>query len=332
MSRYIPYLVLMGGVLVAATAAVVVRFGQGEGMPSLLIAMWRLLMASLILTPIAWHSRSAELTRLTWRQIGLGMLAGVFLSVHLASWILSLEYTSVASSTAFVTTSPLWIALIVYFIYGERLSRYTVMGLFAAMAGSILVGLSDGGIVTARLFPLPSVTFAWENLTPDDVGQLALLGNGLALLGAMVMAGYLLIGRNLRRDLSNVSYIWVVYSAAAITLLLVSLISGTSPLGYSWAAYGWVLLLALGPQLLGHTSFNWALAHLSSTLVGIVTLGEPIGAAIFAYILLSESFALVQLVGFVVLLTGIGLAIAGEQHKEKTKASEAVAQSEVKVS
>ncbi len=312
--RFTPYLVLLFGVLVAATSSILVRLAQQSGAPSLVIASWRLIFAAVFLAPLAWKYRGHELRNLHVRDIRLGIAAGLFLAVHLATWIYSLEFTSVASSAALVTTNPLWIALVVYFFYGERLSFQTIIGLAAALAGSILVAFSDGGVLTLQAGQLQ---FNPQTLlSPAGKADTALWGDLLALAGAVMASAYLLVGRNLRARLSTLSYIWLVYSAAMIALVIFSLLAGPPLLGYTWAAYFWIFLLAVGPQLIGHTSFNWALAHLSTTFVALAILGEPVGSAIFAYFIFGETFAPLQLLGFILLLFGISLGVLGEQQNK----------------
>jgi drug/metabolite transporter (DMT)-like permease len=305
------YLVLLFGVLVAATSSILVRFAQMEGVPSVTIATWRLIFAAVILTPLAWSRRSTELRSLHAHHIRLGVLAGIFLAIHLATWIYSLEFTSVASSAALVTTTPLWIAISVFFFYGERLSRFTMIGLVAALIGGILVAFSDGGVMAVEA---GSLRFNWQILiAPAGKADTALFGDILALLGGLMATAYLLVGRNLRQHLSTLTYVWLVYTAAMVTMVGFSLLSGPSLAGYSWLGYLWIFLLAVGPQLIGHTSFNWSLAHLSTTFVALAILGEPVGSAIFAYFIFGETFAPLQLIGFVLLLAGIGLGVLGEQ-------------------
>ncbi|MEW5959860.1 MAG: DMT family transporter, partial [Chloroflexota bacterium] len=201
-----------------------------------------------------------------------------------------------------------------FLFFGERPSWNTVIGLLAAITGSVLIAFSDGGALVLDPTARPMLQFNWQNLVASGgKADTALLGDGLALAGAVTVSGYLLVGRTLRTRLSTTAYIWLAYSAAMVSLLLVAWLGGWSLFGYSWAAYGWILLLALGPQLLGHTAFNWALAHLSTTFVALSILGEPVGSAIFAYFIFGEAFAPVQLAGFVLLLVGIGLGAWGEQ-------------------
>lgn len=299
----VPYLVLALGVLVASSAAILIRLAQEQGMPSLVIAAGRLILAALILTPIAWSRAGTELRTLRRRDVWLGIGSGAFLALHFGAWISSLEYTSVASSVALVTTNPLWVGLAAFVLYRERLHWTTLTGIGLTISGSILIAYSD------------SVTSRHAN---------PLLGNTLALLGALAVSGYFVIGRTLRQRLSLLAYIWLVYSAAAVTLLLMIILTRQTLLGYSYLAYGLALGLAIGPQLLGHTAFNWALRYLSATFIAIAILGEPIGSALLALILFQEQFAPLQLAGFVLLLAGIYVATFNERPVVPEQADEAV--------
>ncbi len=230
----------------------------------------------------------------------LGIGSGALLAIHFDAWIVSLEHTSVASSVALVATNPLWIALAAVLLFRERLATATWLGALVTVAGSGIIAVSDGGAA--------------------DGGN-ALLGDGLALLGALAMSGYILIGRELQRRLSTLAYIWLVYSSAAVFLTIVALVAGYAgrvaanpPLpAYPPLAYLLVLGLAVGPQLLGHTAFNWSLRHLSATFVAVAILGEPIGSALLALVIFGQGFRPLQLVGFVILLAGILLAARGER-------------------
>src|SRR5262245_25992766 len=296
-----PYLVLLGGVGVVACAAIMIRALQRPpiGMPATLIAAGRLGMAAIILLPIAWLRAGPELRRLKRRNVLLGIGAGALLALHFDAWIASFAYTSVASSVALVSTNPLWVAVLALLLWGERPARMTLLGVLLAVLGSALIGFSDS-----------------RGAAPN-----ALLGDGLALVGALAVSGYFLIGRDLRRRLSLLAYIWLVYTSAAVLLLAVALaVAGAQPDGlwgalssYPPLAYVLLVLLAVGPQLLGHSALNWALRYLSATFITVALLGEPIGAALLALLLFGELFAPLQLVGFVVLLTGIIAAAQGER-------------------
>jgi drug/metabolite transporter (DMT)-like permease len=266
------------------------------------IAAGRLGLAALILSPIAFMRARPELRRLRRRDVLLGVCSGIFLALHFSAWIKSLEYTSVASSSALVATNPLWIALASLLLFRERPSALTWLGVLITIGGSVLIAISD---------------------SDSAGGSHALLGDGLALLGALAGSGYFLVGSRLQRRLSTLAYIWLVYTSAAIILLGIALAVGLNNFGALANSIdlggleipAWVLLLglAVGPQLLGHTAFNWSLRQLSPTFVAIATLGEPIGAALLALILFRQTFQPIQLVGFVVLLTGIAVAARGER-------------------
>lgn len=291
------YLVLLGGVLMAASASIMIRGAQQLGLPSPTIAAGRVGLAALILLPIALLRAWPEIRALRWRDILLGIGSGAFLAIHFSAWIMSLEYTSVASSVALVATNPLWIALVSVLLLRERMALAAWLGVAITIGGSAIIAISDGSGANARN---------------------ALLGDALALTGALVMSGYMLIGRALQRRLSTLAYVWLVYTSAAVILAIAALVAGAggaaaTPRAYPAAAYLLLLGLAVGPQLLGHTAFNWSLRHLSATFVAVAILGEPIGSALLALLIFGQGFAPLQLLGFVLLLGGIVLAALGER-------------------
>ena len=294
--RWLPFVVLGVGLLAISFGAILARLAQGAGLPSLAIAALRLGLAALIVSPLAlWQSRRALLS-MTSRQLRLTLGAGFFLAVHFASWISSLEYTSVASSTALVTTNLLWIAIAAYLFSGEKPGRLMALGMVVSLGGSLLIFWSDSGNSSSRGAP----------------GSNPLLGNALAVFGSWCFSAYLLIGRRLRADLSLAAYVWLAYGAAAVILLLACGVAAVPLTGYGAPAYWFALGLALGPQLLGHTAYNWSLKHVSPSFVALVTLGEPVGCAALAWVFFDESFALLQGAGFILLLGGIYLAARGE--------------------
>jgi len=290
-SRAVACLVLAGGVLTVSTASILIRYAQAEGMPSSAIAAWRLALASLVLTPFAIGRARRELAGVGRRWLLLALVSGVALAAHFASWISSLAYTSVASSAALVSTHPLWIAAGAYLLFSERLSALGAAGVALTLAGAALILLSDESAGT---------------------GAAPFAGNALALVGAFTVSAYMLVGRALRGGPSVMTYVWVVYCIAAVVLVLAAAASGTAFAGYSTLAYLAVLALALGPQLLGHTALNWSLRHLSATLVAVAVVGEPLGAALLAWLLFGETFATLQLAGFVLTLAGIVACALGE--------------------
>lgn len=296
--RLILPLALTIAILAVSTASIFIRFAQRDA-PSLTIAALRLTFASLALAPIALTRHRVELHTLTRRELLLGLLSGLFLAIHFATWISSLEYTTVASSVVFVSTGPLWVALLSPVFLNERLSRAALFGLGLALLGGAVIGLSDACVWDHGL--------SCSNLSNILHGR-AMLGNFLALAGAWAVTGYLMIGRRLRGKTSLIPYIFLVYSMASIGLLAFMFLAGESPFGYQPVTYLWLLLLALVPQLIGHSTYNWALRYLPAALVAVTTLGEPIGSSILAYFILQERPTLAVLFGGALILIGIYFA------------------------
>lgn len=312
----LPFAIIFA-ILAVSTASIFIRFAQREA-PSLVIAALRLTFASLILAPIAITRHRDELRKLTRRDLLLGLLSGVFLAVHFATWISSLEYTSIASSVVLVSTGPLWVALLSPIFLKEPLTRPVLIGMLFALLGGTIIGLSDSCELTLQLRlsgnSIHSGTISCPPLSEFVQGK-AFLGNFLALAGAWAVAGYLMIGRRLRSGMSLIPYIFVVYGIAAIVLLGIMFAAGQSPIGFSPMTYIWILLLALVPQLIGHSTYNWALRYLPAALVSITTLGEPIGSAVLAYFILSEAPTLLTIFGGILILAGIYISSRNKREK-----------------
>jgi len=258
--------------------------------PPLVISAYRLGIAGLILALFHCRQLRLELRLLTRREILLALFAGLFLSFHFAFWITSLKYTSVASSVIFVTTNPIFVALASVLFLRERLSLRLFFSILVAVGGGLLIGWGD-----------------W------DLGKQTIYGDFLALLGAVMATGYLLAGRRLRPRMSLGPYITLVYGVAGILLILFALWNGDSFSGYSSRDYLLFLLLALVPQLIGHTTVNWALRFFSATLVAVFILGEPILATLLAYFLLREPVGPSIFLGGTLVLLGIYLCAREER-------------------
>jgi drug/metabolite transporter (DMT)-like permease len=283
------------GIMAASVAAIFVRYAMNEGMPSSFIAAGRLTLSALILTPFALRHR-AEIAGLTRTDLLLAAASGLILAIHFATWIASLEYTSVLVSVVLVGTSPLWSAILEVMFLHARLSRAVIIGLLVAFGGGILISLAEGS------------STAPQNNT--------VFGAILSLVGAVTFAIYLVIGRRVRAKLPLVPYVWLVYGFAAIFLLILAIGSGVPFTGYSPNGYLMILLLALVPQLIGHTSFNYAVRFLTATVVGIATQVEPVSSALFAYLLFNEVPVPLQILGSTAILVGVGLAVLGQEKSD----------------
>lgn len=306
-----PLIVISFGILAVSTASIFIRYAQ-EMVPSLVIAAWRLTIATLVLAPFALTRNRRELSGLQGREWLLALIAGIFLALHFATWITSLEYTSVASSVVLVTTTPLWVALFAPFTIKEPITRLILLGMLLALVGGITIGLSDTCVLIGGQLTCPSLT--------EFIRGSAFFGDLLAVAGAIMAAGYVIIGRNLRGKMSLVPYIFLVYGMAAVVLIGIMLLSGEQAFGYPVSAYVWLLLLALIPQLLGHSSFNWALRYLSAAYVSITLLGEPIGTTILAFFLLGETPSALKIFGAILILLGIYIASQSEIRRKRLSA------------
>lgn len=251
----------------------------------MVIATFRLCLASLILLPFVWRRVWPEIRKLSTAKLLLCLLAGVFLALHFGLWVSSLSYTSVVTSVVLVTADPIFVAIASFLLLHESVKRNTVLGTAICFIG---VGL-----------------IAYSNL---EVGGNSLLGAILALLASMAVAGYLIIGRKMRSGISLLPYITLVYSTAAVLTLVLTMSLGYGLTGYSGNTYLMMLLLAVVPQLIGHSSVNWVLRHVSATLVTIAFLGEPIAATLWALLILREAPSAMEIVGGSLVLAGIFLA------------------------
>jgi drug/metabolite transporter (DMT)-like permease len=275
------YLFLPIGIIAISTASIFTKLCDA---PVLVIATYRMILASLMLMPLAYYKK-------TWRgwernEMGWFLLSGLFLSLHFAFWIASLKYTSVASSVVLVTTHPIFVGIGSWLFLKERIGMNLVLGIALSVLGSGLISYGDMGL-----------------------SKEALMGDGFALLGAIAASGYLLVGRKMRKEQDLLSYIFPVYSTAGLILILLSLIFQKSYWGYSPSTYLFLFLLALVPQLIGHTTFNWALKYLPASMVAITILGEPLGSTILAYFILGEGLTTWKVLGGISIFVGILVAL-----------------------
>jgi drug/metabolite transporter (DMT)-like permease len=279
------YGVLLGAITVISFAAILIKLISA---PAVVIAFFRLGLATLLLAPFAWRRR-AELRQFSKYDLALSLLSGLFLALHFLAWISSLKYTSVASSVVLVTTNPIFVGLGTRFILRERLGTSLLWGIAVSVAGGLLIGYND-------------LRFGREEL----------LGDLLALAGAVMASAYFLVGRHVRQRVGLFNYIFVVYGLAAVLLSIFVLATRQPLFGYPPKAYLFLFLLALGPQILGHSSLNWVLKYTSAATVAVATLGEPVGSTVLAYLILGEGLTLLKVLGGMLILAGIYLAARAE--------------------
>lgn len=278
-----PYLILAIGVISVSFAAIFIRLAEA---PPLVIATYRLIIASAILIPFNFV-RSGWLPKsLSRSDVLLIILASIFIALHFALWITSLSYTSIASSVVIVTSHPLFVAIISYFLWRERLNKKAILGIIIALGGVVLINYG-GFLVSSR----------------------AIFGDLLALLAAISMGVYLIIGRQLKGRINILPYLTMIYAGAALILLMVTVFSGYSLFNYTSTTYAMLFLLALIPQLIGHSSLNLAVRLIPVTLVSVGILGEPIIAVALGYIILREGITITEILGSLLTLGGMFIVL-----------------------
>jgi drug/metabolite transporter (DMT)-like permease len=280
---------LIVGVAAVSTSAPLIRLADA---PPLAVAFYRNLFAAALLLPLAVARHRDELRALGRRRAGALLLAGGFLAVHFAAWIPSVTLTTVAASTVLVTSQPVWAAAGSRLLFGERIPRSAVLGIAVALAGAVLISGADFA-VSARAFA----------------------GDLLALLGAVTAAGYLLTGRRLRQRLSLAAYTGVVYTVCAALLFLAMLATRTPLSGFEPKVWLLFALMALGPQILGHTVFNYLLRDLDATVVAVAIMGEPVGASLLALALFGEVPPASAVAGGLLVLAGIYVAVTAQARR-----------------
>ncbi|GAA2723430.1 DMT family transporter [Streptomyces luteosporeus] len=266
--------------LIAATAA-----------PALAIAFWRNAMAVGVLGPLVLLRHRAELRGAGRRVAAAAVAAGALLAVHFGAWLPSLQMTSVASSTALVTTTPVWTTLLLR-VRGHRPPALVWAGTAVAFAGVLMLTGVDLSL-SAR----------------------ALAGDALALAGGMAGAGYVLLGAEVRRTLSTVAYTYVCYATTTVLLLGACLVGGVRLGGYSGGTWLKLALLTVAAQLLGHSLFNRVVKGLGPSVTSTAILLETPGAALIAAVWLGQRPPVVAYPALAVILTGLALVVMGDRRR-----------------
>ncbi len=290
--------ILFIGIVSISFAAIFIRLCSD--VPAITIATYRLCIASCILLVFS-SIKGFSLRKLSGRDLLLSLAGGVFLGLHFISWTMSLKYTSVASSVVIVTTNPVFVGIFSWLFLKEKQHKEIIAGTALCLLGSIVIAAGDSGFHSLVL-----------------LDKKALWGDFLALMGAIMGSAYLLTGSKVRERLDILTYITIVFTTSALFLLVTSLVMGVPFTGYRPASYMYMVLLAVIPQLVGHTSINWALEHLRAGMIAISILGEAIGATILAYFFFGESVSAFQIAGMALIFTAIVIAsFKGSKTDEK---------------
>jgi drug/metabolite transporter (DMT)-like permease len=281
-----PYLLLSAAVVCVSVGSILVRLAQA---PPLAVSFHRVFLASLLLAPFAARPATRAWRGLPGRSRLALLASGLALALHFATWITSLSYTSVSASVLLVNTTPLFTVAMAWTFLGEAASPRVLAAIALALVGAVVIAASD-----------------WSG-----GGSQPLLGDALAMLGALALSIYHVIGRGLRAALPLDAYIFAVWTTAAVVLALLCAGVGVSLTAYPPRSFAVFLALALVPTLLGHGLVNRSLRALPAPTVGLFLLGEPVGATLLAALLLGETPGAGTLAGGAVILAALVLVVAG---------------------
>jgi drug/metabolite transporter (DMT)-like permease len=273
-------------VLALAFSSVFITQLERAEVPPLAIAFYRMALATLLLTPVALLWKRREILALKGKELMLLGLGGLFLALHFGAWISSLRYIPIATSVVLVNSHPLFVVIASFLFLGQKPARRSLLGTFIGLIGMLII--SKDGLSNA---------------------EFALKGDLLAILGALAVVGYFIIGSKVRSRVSLLGYVTPLYAACSIFLLLWTLAAGDRFYPYSPAVWGYFFALAIVPTILGHTVFNWAIKHVAPATISLVFLGEPIGASILAFLFFGQKPPAATFLGGALILSGIYLTM-----------------------
>jgi drug/metabolite transporter (DMT)-like permease len=286
-------LLLLIAVVAVSWAAIFIKL---TGAPPLATAFYRMSFATVFILPLALKKSLPEILKIRGKILILTLFSGIFLGFHFATWITSLDYTSISNSVVLVTTQPIFVAILSHVLLKEKINLTILFAILLALSGSFIISGGD-----------------------FQIGKANFYGDILALIGAVMAAAYLLCGRVVRQKLSLITYIFLVYFISAFVLGVLCVIWGTLLYPYPSKTFLWFILLGLIPTVIGHTLYNWALKYLRAYLVGISILGEPVGATILAYLIFKQIPPTLTYLGAAAIFMGIFLVFWSQKKAKNEK-------------
>jgi drug/metabolite transporter (DMT)-like permease len=265
------------GVIGISFGSILIKLSTAQ---PLAIAFYRLMFSGLLMLPFYFGQPGQK--KVSLNDLGWIALSALFLSLHFVAWVYSLSFTSVTSSVVLVTINPLFVSILGWVFLKEKTGPRILVAIAVVVTGGAIIG---GRALAA--------------------GGMGNLGNLLALAGALMASGYLLTGRHLRKRLSLVTYTTICYSMTAVILLMASLAAKTPLGGFSKINYLYFALMAIGPQLLGHSIFNWGLKYLPTPRIAMLIIAEPVGATILAFVVLKQVPSIFEMIGAVFIMAGV---------------------------
>ena len=283
------YIVLVG-VFFTSLSSIIIRLSQA---PSLIISFYRMLFTVLILLIPVMIKERESLKNIKKKDFILCIISGVFLALHFASWIASINMTTISNSTILVSCSPIFVSLANFFFLKEKFTSKIFIGISMSLVGTIIIAIGSTGGSTSSM----------------------MVGNILAFMGAIFVAGYLVIGGIVRKNVSAGAYVFIVYSVSVIVLFFMCLLTDTPIYPYSPKEFILFLALAIFCSIFGHTVYNYLMKYISATLISISTLCEPIFASILALIIFKEIPSIYTLIGGTIILGGVSYYIVSQGNK-----------------
>lgn len=281
---------ILAGTFFTSVSSIIIRFSES---PSLVIAAYRMLFTSIMLFFPVYIKYRSEFKSLNKNDCLLCLISGIFLALHFASWIQSIQMTTISNSTILVSCSPIFVAAINYFLLKERITGKMIVGIGMSLIGTVIIGIGSS----------------------QGNGTAMMLGNVLAFMGAVFVAGYLVIGGIVRKTVSAGVYVLIVYSVSAIALFFMCFASGTPVYPYPLKEFALFFLLAFFSSILGHTVYNYLMKYYSSTLISITTLMEPVFASLMAVLIFKEIPSAYTVLGGIIIIGGIYLGTYLSQEK-----------------
>ncbi len=285
---------IIAGTFFTSLSSIIIRFSEA---PALAMAAYRMLFTTMMIAlPVFMNNRS-EFKSLSKKCYIMCVISGVFLAFHYAFWMQSIQRTTIANSTVLVSSSPIFVALFNYLLLKEKFNKRMILGIAASMAGTIIIAMGSSGGAQSSM----------------------MLGNFFAFLGAIFVAGYLVIGGIARKSASAGVYVFLVYSVSAIILFAMNFATGTPIYPYAPIEFLLFFLLAFCSSILGHTVYNYLVKYYSSTLISVSTLGEPIYASILAMLIFKELPSAYTIIGGIIVISGIYYYLATQNAADKDK-------------
>ena len=289
MKKFNPKLIVIIGVVFVSFSSVLIK---ASAAPALIISTYRLAFTVLLIAPSTFIKSKNELRAVDKKSLLLCALSGMFLALHFATWITSIKYTSIASSSVLVNTHPVFIVTLAYFVFKDKVSKKSLFSIAITLVGGIIISLGDKGL-----------------------GSNVFLGDMLAIAGAAFVSFYMIIGRIMRQRLSVTAYTFIVYLSCTITLFILVIITKTPLYPYNLKEWAIFLGLAIFCTILGHSIFNWSLEYVKPTFLSVAILGEPVFATLWAALIFAEYPTYYNVIGSTIIIFGICLFSRAEGKK-----------------